>query len=234
MEIRKLTETGLAEFKKYILGRREGRDIPVPKYLLDDQENSQSLNLAIEIENPSFNSRYEMGCYLTSLFDNKDIQPFIGDSGFWSWIALFWFDQLCPQKDEKFFPSKEYNYILSKNFRHRPRHSVYMTWQLVKQHGDDAHLMLCKEPSTRGEITEQMMSRQELLSSKGVVSLASRLYFDDKKQIFKKGAAARKSPGCVARYIIWLQQLQLTYDIFSMSKEELLTLLPKEFERFSN
>lgn len=61
-----------------------------------------------------------------------------------------------------------------------------MTRQLVKQHGDDAHLMLCKEPSTRGEITEQMMARQELLSSKGVVSLASQLYFDDKNQVFKK------------------------------------------------
>lgn len=106
METRKLTEFGLEKFKEYILGRREEKEIPVPTYLLDDPESSESLELSVQIENRKFNSRYEMGCYLTSLFDNHDIQPFIGDSGFWSWLALFWFDQLCPQKTESSFQVK--------------------------------------------------------------------------------------------------------------------------------
>ena len=156
----------------------------------------------------------------------------MGDSGCWSWFALCWFAQLCPKKNGKMKPRKSYNYILSRSYNHRPRHAVYMTWQLVQRYGKDAEFMLCKEPSTRGEITEQMMARQEMLSSEATMRLARSLYFDPASGIFKRGAAARKSAGCVYRYINWIQQLQLTFDIFSTTKEELEELLPKEFDRF--
>ena len=107
-----------------------------------------------------------------------------------------------------------------------------MTWQLVQRYGIDSQFMLCKDPTTRGEITEQLLGRQDLLSSEAAIRLASALYFDPVQGTFKKGAAARKSPGCISRYIAWLQQVQLTFDIYSMSKEELAALLPKEFDRY--
>jgi len=92
--------------------------------------------------------------------------------------------------------------------------------------------MLCKEPSTRGEIIEQMMARQEIFASDAAMRLASSLYFDEERRSFKRGAAGRTSAGCVARYISWIQQLQLTFDIFSVTLEKLEELLPKEFDRF--
>ena len=106
-----------------------------------------------------------------------------------------------------------------------------MTWQLVDRYGEDARFMLSKL-TARGEIIEQMMARQEFLSSEGAVRLASYLYFDPQSGGFKKGSAARKSAGCIARYIAWLQQLQLTFDIFSTTDRELKQLLPAEFNRF--
>lgn len=161
------------------------------------------------------------------------MQRYMGDVGFWSWFSLLWFDQLCPvKKDGTRNPSREYNYILSRKYNHRPRHAIYMTWQLVDQYGADSRFMLSKEPSTRGEITEQMMARQEILSSDGVMRLASYLYFDMHSGTFKKGAASRTSAGCVNRYVAWLQQIQLTFDIFSISRDELAELLPPEFDRF--
>ena len=78
------------------------------------------------------------------------------------------------------------------------------------------------------------MARQEILSSNSVLGLASSLYYDHKTSSFKRGAAARKSAGCVARFVSWLQQVQRTYDIFSMTKEELTYLLPNEFEKFKS
>ncbi|MDZ7685364.1 MAG: hypothetical protein U5O39_10520 [Gammaproteobacteria bacterium] len=76
------------------------------------------------------------------------------------------------------------------------------------------------------------MARQYYLSCEGVMRLASRLYLDRERHTFKRGAAARASPGCVSRYISWLQQLELNYDLFSVTADELEQLLPAEFDRF--
>jgi len=232
MKIRKLNAQGINEFSTFIENIRTGKNQNIPLHLLDSELYSEPLELDLEVTETRFNSRFEIGEYLTSVFCDKDIQSIIGDHGFWSWLALLWFDQLCPQVNGLRKPSKEYNYILSKNYKHRPRHAIYMTWQLVSRYHDDAKFMLSKEPSTRGEITEQMMARQEILSSEGVMRLASALYYDPETGIFKKGAASRKSAGCVSRYISWLQQLQVTFDIFSITKEKLEALLPAEFNRF--
>lgn len=232
MKVRKLNEHGIAEFLVFIENLRVGIQQNIPTYLLEDDSSSEKIEIPLRVGKYNFNSRFEIGQYLVEIFGDKNIQKYIGDQGFWSWFALLWFDQLCPSINGVRKVSKEYNYILSKNYNHRPRHSIYMTWQLVSRYGDDVRFMLSKEPSTRGEITEQMMARQEVLSSEGVMKLASFLYFNPETGIFKKGAASRRGAGCVSRYVSWLQQLQVTFDIFSTTKEELEALLPSEFDRF--
>jgi hypothetical protein len=233
MRVRRLSESGIRLFESHIRNLRLGVDEMTPWGLLDSEEHSEALADAIEIEQErKFATRFDLGRFLVQRFDGVRLQPYMGDRGFWTWFALLWFDQLCPAKKGQRVPSQPYNYVLSRNYNHRPRHSVYMTWQLVDRYGEDSRFMLCKEPSTRGELTEQLMARQDILSSDGVVRLASGLYFDPGSGLFKRGAAARKSPGCVARYIAWLQQLELNYDIFSTTREDLEQMLPVEFRRF--
>ena len=232
MRLRKLTDEGLSEFSHFIRNLKVGQDLQTPKYLLDSDEYSDVVELNLDITEECFSSRYEMGEYLVGLFNGEDVSSYLGDSGFWSWFALLWFDQLCPTSSGRRVPSMEYNYILSPQYNHRPRHAIYMTWQLVSRYGSDVLFLLGKEMSTRGELTEQMMARQENLSSKSVIGLASKLYLNPKTRTFKKGAASRTGAGCIARYISWLDQLRLTYDLYSITKEDLEELLPSEFDRF--
>lgn len=234
MYARRLNDKGLEQFTIYIRDLRSGKTPVTPSYLLDADEWSENLDISVEVDIPVFASRFELGCYLVDIFQEVDIQPYIGDSGFWSWFALLWFEQLCVKKADLLSPAREENYVLSEKYTNRPRHSIYMTWQLVNRYGDDVRFMLNKEPHTRGEITEQLMARQDILSSEGVMKLANTLYKDEETGSFKRGAGGRTSSGCVARYILVLQQLGRTFDIFSTTKEELAQLLPTEFNRFTN
>jgi hypothetical protein len=235
MQIRQLNHKGLNEFEKFVRVLRSGTQLNIPHYLLEQEEYSVKVNLDVDVDrNKTFATRFEIGFYLDSLLRNHDIQHLIGDQGFWSWFALLWFEQLCPLKNGVARPYKEYNYVLSKRYNHRPRHAIYMTWQLVSRYGEAAKFMLCKEPHTRGEITEQLMARQDILSSESAMRLASKLYYDAANGTFKRGAASRKSAGCVSRFISWIQQLQLNYDIYSITAQGLERLLPKEFERFKD
>ena len=231
MKVRKLNQEGIAEFLAYLSEARKGENQNLPTYLLDDERFSSAIKIDLDVEKQEFATRYDLGAYLVKIFDNENIQPYMGDPGFWSWFSLFWFEQLSPVVNGKRKVSKEYNYVLSKNYNHRPRHAIFMTWQLVTKYGSDAKFMLSKDLATRGEIIEQMMARQEILGSEGVMKLASALYSDEENG-FKKGAASRKSPGCVSRYVNWLQQLQVTFDIFSTDNTKLESLLPAEFNRF--
>jgi len=233
MLLRKLNKEGLKEFEQFIENLRNGVKQNIPENLLTNTSTSETLLHEINLERGNYGNRYDLGIYLNNQFNNINMQEYIGDIYFWSSLALFWFDQLCPERANGLrTPSMIYNYILSENYNHRPRHSIYTTWQLVNRYGEDARFLLCKELSVRGELIEQMMARQYFMSCEGVMRAASKLYYDEEKQFFKKGAAARKSAGCVYRFIAFLQQLEMTYDLFSISSEDLINLLPPEFNRF--
>lgn len=234
MIIRKLNEHGLDEFSQFINSLRQGARQNTPIGLLTSEASSEPLSISLELDNnKTFTNRYELGVYLTEKFDVVNIQPLIGDNGFWSALALLWFDQLCPEKpDGSRKPSMVYNYVMSNNYNHRPRHAIFTTWLLVDRYKEDARFLLSKELSVRGELIEQIMARQYYMGCEGVIRTASKLYYDTDRKTFKRGAAGRSSPGCVARFINWLQQLEVNYDLFSMSDNDLFGLMPKEFDRF--
>jgi hypothetical protein len=237
LQLRKLNEAGLAEFSSYVNKLRDGLPVIRPHYLLTDERTSCPTKYQIFVRSPKFDTRYDMAVYLVDLLkglDAKDKQSLIGDTGLWSWLALLWFDQFCPKNSAGNItkPSKANNFVMSSDYRHRPRHAVYMSWQLVDRYGVDARFMLSKSLDTRGEIIEQIAGRQEIIGQQGVIKLASKLYSDQKTKGFKKGAAARVSQGCIARYINWLTQLKVNYDLFSIDEVELEKMLPKEFDRF--
>lgn len=232
-EIRKLNASGIKEFGQFIGNLRNGGSQNTPDYLLTDPSTSEEMEIELDLEKGSFANRYELGVYLTENLNDTDAQKVMGDTGFWSALALFWFDQLCPFKsDGSRKPSMVYNYILSENYNHRPRHAIFTTWQLVGLYGEQSRYLLSRELPVRGELIEQLMARQYFLSCNGVMQAASTLYYDPDRKTFKKGAAGRTSAGCVYRFVSWLQQLEVNYDLFSMSSKDLLCIIPKEFERF--
>ena len=229
MKVRKLNSLGREEFRKFLAGAKAGNNAQIPKGLLSDDQTSERFDFDLEIVSKPFESRYEIGIYLVDLLKNISEDFLISEHGLWDWFSLQWFDQLCPIKDGMLKPSMHYNYSLSLDYRHRSRHAIYITWQLVNRYQDDAKFILSKL-SSRGEIAEQLMGRQEILTSEGVMRLASKLYFDPIKG-FKKGAAG-SGGGSVRRYIAFLQQLERNYYIASISEDQLLDLLPSEFSRF--
>ena len=129
MRIRSLTDEGLARFEEYILSLRDGARTDVPRWMLDDKNTSIAIGVDIDFDTCEFATRFDLGEYLVHILSSHDAQELIGDRGFWSWIALRVFDQLCPDKGGgKRNPQMPYSYILSTNWNHRPRHAVLTTW----------------------------------------------------------------------------------------------------------
>lgn len=231
--IRKLNDEGLHAFEQHLRDLRDGKKLETPFHMLTDPRYSEPLNAELAVEQREFQTRYAMGEYLTDVLEGTEIQPLLGDVGFWSWLALYWFDQLCPVKaDGSRKPRQIYNYILSSNYNHRPRHAVLTTWFLVDRYGETALFLLSKPLHERGDLLEQLAARQYLIGCKGVIEAASRLYYDPGRKTFKRGSASTKRKGNIRRFISYLQQLDLTYDLYTLQGQDIIRMLPDEYTGF--
>ena len=238
MKIRKLNEDGMKEFEQRIMKHLEagfeGIDMAS---LLDDNNYTDEIEDDLIIENKDFQNRYELGQYLNILLKDVEMQKYKGNNnaGFWSWIALFLFDDLCKKrKDGLSKPNKSpSHYILSSKYNERYRHAIYSSWELVNLHGKTALFMLRSGPKMQGwgEMAEQMLSKENRKFQEGVIQSASKIYSDTETNENKEGSEGVK-PGCVRNFVKYMAQIENNYDLEKIQMKELLEMLPGQFNKY--
>ena len=82
-----------------------------------------------------------------------------------------------------------------------------------------------------GDVVEQLTSRQDMVRSREIMTAATKLYFDRDTGKLKRGAASKEN-GSARRLADILLQLDLNWDIMEMPADDLIALLPPEFDRF--
>jgi hypothetical protein len=228
----RFTPRGIDEFTKWI-----GRGAPgdVAKELLEGAEFVQQLALEPQMPQTVFADRYEFGVALVELLNGYDQQQISFDYGLWSWLAAYYFEQLCPRNEEgKRALRKDYVYVLGQS-RTYYRHLVRTPWYLVKTHGERCRFLLLSQTSSpeaplsrQSSLLEELAGRQFVISSPALVAAAARLYSDARTGEPRRGAGAKGS-GSPRRLALIANQLALTYDIHNMPADRLLQLLPEEF-----
>ena len=95
--------------------------------------------------------------------------------------------------------------------------------------------LLASPPHSPGDVVEQLASRQEYVTNNTVMQVATILYVSPEGRI-KAGAAGGGRgggrPGNVRRFVDFLNQLDLTWDLYGLEVDTLLDMLPSEFDRF--
>lgn len=240
---RVLTPRGTERFRAWLIrGATIGE--PTPRALLIDPECSSPLAQTIEIEatpgGAPFANRYDFGAYLRNTLAPLDPVAIARDIGLWNWLSLYYFDQLCPSRSERtrsLLATEVYVLSPDRKYRQVFRHLVRGPWYAVREHGENAKVLLIHTErsgvvlATRGRIFEELASRQGILGNRTVIAAAQRLYFDEKINRPRLGASGYGS-GSVRRFAIVVQQLELTYDTRACSVDQLLSLLPREFNEW--
>lgn len=230
MEVRVLNSEGVRQFREYLNQIRTGAAVPVPQGLLTDPATSEPIAGKTEVGQVKFASKFESAKYFSDRFAGvRDIDHNVG---LWSWLALFYFDQLCPldasgQRQVR----EDSRYIPGTGWRRYYRHLLAAPFRVYRNHGDNARLLLLDPVDKIGDIWEQLASRQEIITNLGILCTATLLYLDTKRDRPKRGAVSTKrKPGTLRRFVDLIQQLDLTYDLYSMQPTEILGLLPAEFD----
>ncbi|SRR5579871_51195 len=237
MLLRRLNENGINAFEQYLSDLFiDAAKLP-PLDLLTNPGTSEQLDDAPDVEQKQFSSRMEAGQYLWSLFAEKAAME--KDRGVWCWLALFYFDQLCPLgKDGKRKVRESARYIASQHAWRYYRHLLagpYMVFKAYRENPELARIILYGSLSTITDYTEQLASRQDIVQNKAAIGAATALYFDADSGKPKRGSApTERKPGTLRRFTDLINQLHPTYDLYSMQAGQLISKLPPEFEPFRN
>jgi hypothetical protein len=232
--VRELNERGIKEFRDYLTSLREGAVQQPPMELLTRPAYSHESAGDTEVEAQVFSGTLELAKYL---YDRLQILPqsqVDQNVGLWSWLSLYYFDQICPvNKSGRRIPGQDYRYILNLDYRCYYRHLLAGPYNVFRLHGEDAPLLMAGPLYGISKYYEQLSARQGFITNRGIVEAANLLYFDQEQRRSKRGTAVTtRKPGALFRFIDVVQQLDLTHDLYSMTGDEVLALLPSEFDEW--
>lgn len=236
VSIRIFNDEGLNEFERVIAEIRSGNMKEIPETLLYDEQYSEIFEPIINTERVQFKNKNELVPYLVAQLNLKGNKHLYFDKGLWSWLSALYFNNICPPDGNgKRKINESAFYILKdpKNYTKYYRHLLAYPCRLYSELGDSSKIFLIGTFQKRGEITEQFGAYQEIALNKGILDAANILYWDEQTGNLKRGAAS-KGGGSARRLVRIIRQYQMTYDLNSMTGNEIVELLPAEFVKWKN
>lgn len=238
MIIRRLNNKGIEYLKELVLSAKGRNDVEYDKDVLTAPETTDALVDKIKIDQKLFKNRLEVGKNMFELLSQSEQGHAIEvDQGVWAWLALFYFNQLCKNKNGKLLPGSIERWIpmdfRAKHYRHLLA-GPYYVYKKHRKNIEKAMIALYKEPNEPGELYEQLCGRQEILRNQNILEVATILYYDNEKSTHKRGSASKNIGGTSRRFGLICGQLEMTWDLYSITTESFLQLLPREFNRFIN
>lgn len=160
------------------------------------------------------------------------------NQGLCGWLALYYFPHLCPPDDDgKQNPLKEQLYIPPKvdqplAYRTYYRHLIAGPYRIRQLHGQESQALLWGPIEKHPDLLEQLAARQDLITNTEFIKAVVQLYFQrdgDGAWSPKRGAVTRTRPGNLRRLKELLDQLDRTCDLYGLTAEQFLDLLPDEY-----
>lgn len=231
MNLRRFNDEGLARFDAYLSSLRSDPKIDPPYELLEEDETSEAV-ADVEVEDLELSTRMEAGEYLHSLIDAAGLVDAASDRKLWAWLSLWFFESVCPYDGNgKRKAGARVRYVPDVgNYLRYYRHLLAGSWRIFRIHRDDpeaARVILCQPLHMPGDIVEQIASRQELVTNRLFLAAATRLFIDPSTESPKTGASAK-----ARRLAIFCDQLDVTWDLYAMTPDDVFVKLPKEYDRF--
>ena len=202
MHLRRLTDQGIARFQEFIDSMTTDEPEAYDPAKVNDPEHSVKIEGgAIVPETCAFGSRFEAAEAIAAIIDKAELPDPALDRGFWCWLSWVWFESLCPEKNGARSPKDSARWVLNQDYKRYYRHLLAGPWMIYNTHREDverARCLLCTAVTAPGDLAEQIASRQELVSNPGLVSAATRLYYDEKTGKHKRGHVSNtKIKGCL-------------------------------------
>lgn len=232
--IRVFSDLGVNKFRQYIVDLKNNPQTARPD--LNVEPYSTEFQPLVEIdENRIFQTKLEVAEYIKNQMDNAGIsrEGVLENRNLWTWLAYIWFDQLCPKKNGNLIPRETAKYICSSDYSDYHRHFIASPFSIYSlNERNNSLLFLYNKPYEHNDFIEQIACKQNIISHGNLIVALHRLYWYESSNRPKRGALSKQQPGNLRRFKKIIYQLELTYNIYTMSPDEIMNMLPDEFSQW--
>jgi hypothetical protein len=234
MKLGRLTDAGIGALEAHLDALRADPTTGSIQVLLT--EPGLVVPLDADVKAGTFPNRFAFASYIDDVMTGAAVRPFQRDPGLWAWLTIFYFDQVCPPKEDGVRQVKALPRYVPRfdSWKRYYRHLLAGPWFIYAAHREAperAMALLAGSLDAPGDVVEQLASRQEIVSCPALMEAISFLYFNRRTGKIRRGAAGQGA-GSARRIPTIVKQFNLTWDFFSMTAPEVLKLLPSEFDRF--
>lgn len=235
MIVRTFREAGIMAFREFLAAGRNDPATPVPEHLLEDDTVTEVIRPTVEVAQLRLPTKGDAAAYMASVLGSLSDQEVAENDGLWTWLTLYFFDEVCPPRGGRRSVKNDYHYVFEhKNSRHFYRHLLFVSWQIRRIGGLHTRLFTGTKLSTLDKVTTEVMKRLYLTRIPCIFEVLDRLYWDEARGRARPGITdfQKETPGdLVHRLPLRLRQLEMTYDLQDLTAEQLLQLLGDEFRQ---
>ena len=232
MKLRRFNEQGVRAFRERLAIMRQNPEAEVPNELIEHSQLTEVVSPEIQVAVEYFETKGEAAQYINAILKSLRAESVATDAGLWTWLSLLFFDSVCPAGDGKRNVRNDYHYIFEpRNMRHFYRHLLFISWNVYKLSGRYSRLFLRSRVSVLDHITTDAMKRLFMTRIPCMFEVLDRLYWDEPRKRPRKGiTGSRPTPGNLShRLPLRISQLEKTYDLMSLTADQLIDLLGDEF-----
>ena len=221
------------------------------RQLLTRQPSTLAEDLAQLIEDPTYVVKANIPNFAQEMPDTRKgigqlLYPYLGpgrpyrgfasDKNLWNWLSAAYLSSLGTAANTLVSRGSTKDvWVLGDDSKWHTRNVMLSAYFVYENHVDDpsaVSLLLDRTLDvTLGEYGSAILSTADIAYSVGA-RVANRLYLDIEKGLPKVGASS-KNPGSVRRLTAaFLNQIKLNVDFKAMEVEQIIALLPPEFDKF--
>lgn len=233
MIVRQFNDAGTTMFRDFLASARKDPGHPVPHELLEDGALTRVAHPQTLVESVHLVTKADAATYLAGVLKSIPEQDVVENAGLWTWLTLFFFDEVCPERAGRRTVKNDYHYVFEpKNARHFYRHLLFISWRVQCVAPRHNRLLLSSPLATLDKVTTEVMKRLYMTRIPCMFEVLDRLYWDEKRgkaRIGIVGTQPAKPGDLTHRLPIRIRQLERTYDLVSLNADQLLELLGDEF-----
>ena len=231
--VRRFNADGIEAFRRELAECRTAPTRDIPLEMLTDPMLTESVLPSVEIELRGFKTKGDAAVYFHQIFGGIPKQQLLEDTGLWTWLSLYYFDIVCPKHSGIRKVRNDYTYVYeAKSIRHFYRHLLFVSWRTLDIAPTHNRLLLSTSISSLDKFSSEVIKRLYMTRIPCFFEVLDRLYWDEKRGRARPGVTDFQkvtAGNLVHRLPNRIRQLEKTYDLHSLTADQLLSLLGEEF-----
>jgi hypothetical protein len=232
--IGRFNASGISEFSNLLMGPLEQVLDEIPNLIAKSELFDQ---IPGEMEIRPIDNRLDLAAILyNSINENLKLKRLEADQGMWSWLAAAWMPALFHNRPKAAKIGEQARWILDVQKTRYYRHLLAGPYFIYNHHYPDpekALSILGGSAIVPGELVGQIAASSDIAFSVGA-EVATILYIDQKTGKPKKGSGGAGAGSPRRLTAAYLNQIDLTVDYRGMTADQVISILPIEFDKFKS